>query len=102
MVRGIGGEAPAAFTKIPVITLGDAVIRNRQAVSAEIHKRNIGGQGNYDALFGAEFMRELDAVINYKEGRIFLRPDASDKPDAAAPADGEKKADDKPAEKAAE
>ena len=102
MVRGIGGEAPAAFTKIPVITLGEAVIRNRQAVSAEIHKRNIGGQGNYDALFGAEFMRELDAVINYKEGRIFLRPDASDKPDAAAPADGEKKAEEKPAEKAAE
>ena len=92
MVRGIGGEAPAAFTKIPVITLGDAVIRDRQAISAEIHKGGIGGEGNHDALFGAEFLRELDAVINYKEGRMFLKPDNSDKPDSAAkPADAPKK-----------
>ena len=79
-IRGIGGEADAAFTKIPIITLGDAVIRNRMAVSAEIHKKSIGGEGNHDALFGAEFLRELDSVINYKEGRMFLKPDNSDKP----------------------
>lgn len=78
-VRGIGGEADAAFTKVKFIKLGEALIKERTAVSSEIHKRNIGGQGNYDALFGAEFLRELDAVINYKEGRMFLRPDNSDK-----------------------
>jgi len=89
-IRGIGGEAPAAFTKIPVITLGDAVIRERQAVSAEIHKRAIGGEGNHDALFGAEFLRELDAVINYKEGRMFLKPDNSDKEDGKKEAKPEK------------
>lgn len=91
-IQGIGGEADAAFTKIPYLTLGDAVIRNRMAVSAEIHKGSIGGEGNYDALFGAEFLRELDAVINYKEGRMFLKPDNSDKPAE------EKKEGDKPAE----
>ena len=79
-VRGIGGEADAAFTKVKFIKLGEAVITERMAISSEIHKRNIGGQGNYDALFGAEFLRELDAVINYKEGRMFLKPDNSDKP----------------------
>lgn len=78
-VRGIGGEADAAFTKVKFIKLGEAVVKERNAVSSEIHKRNVGGQGNYDALFGAEFLRELDAVINYKEGRMFLKPDNSDK-----------------------
>ncbi|MFN0126639.1 MAG: aspartyl protease family protein [Verrucomicrobiales bacterium] len=88
VIRGIGGEAPAALTKVPEITLGDAVIRDRVALSADIHKTAIAGQGNYDALFGAEFLRELDAVINYKEGRMFLKPDNSDKPETATP--GEK------------
>jgi predicted aspartyl protease len=90
-VTGIGGTAPAAFTKVKQIKLGDAVVTERTAVSAEIHKKAVGGQGNHDALFGAEFLRELDAVINYKEGRMFLKPDNSDKPaDAAAPAAPEK------------
>ncbi len=79
-IRGIGGEAPAAITKIPLIKLGDAVVRDRVAMSAEIHKGSVGGEGNHDALFGAEFLRELDAVISYKEGRMFLKPDNSDKP----------------------
>jgi len=82
IIRGIGGEAPAALTKVPVITLGDAVIKDRIALSADIHKHAIAQQGNYDALFGAEFLRELDAVINYKEGRMFLKPDNSDRPAA--------------------
>lgn len=90
-IRGIGGEADAAFTKVEEIKLGDAVIKNRTAVSAEIHKKSIGGQGNHDALFGAEFLRELDAVINYKEGRMFLRPDISDKPGEEKKADEPKK-----------
>ena len=85
VIRGIGGEAPAALTKVPIITLGDAVIRDRVALSAEIHKGSIAGEGNHDALFGAEFLRELDAVINYKEGRMFLKPDNSDKTETAAP-----------------
>lgn len=79
-IRGIGGEADAAFTKIPLIKLGEAIIRDRVAVSAEIFKKQIGGEGNHDALFGAEFLRELDAVISYKEGRMFLKPDNSDRP----------------------
>lgn len=94
VIRGIGGEAPAALTKVPQITLGDAVIKDRIALSADIHKHSIAGQGNYDALFGAEFLRELDAVINYKEGRMFLKQDNSDKPAEAKPkpeAEAEKK-----------
>ncbi|HEX2749274.1 MAG TPA: aspartyl protease family protein [Verrucomicrobiales bacterium] len=85
VIRGIGGEAPAAITKVPLIKLGDAIIRDRIALSAEIHKGSVGGEGNHDALFGAEFLRELDAVINYKEGRMFLKPDNSDKPSEDAP-----------------
>jgi predicted aspartyl protease len=97
-IRGIGGEADAAFTKVKFIKLGEALIKERTAVSSEIHKRNIGGQGNYDALFGAEFLRELDAVINYKEGRMFLKPDNSDKPADSGKAEGDKK-EEKPEEK---
>jgi len=85
VVRGIGGQAPAAHTKVKQIKLGDAIVKERMAVSAEIHKKAIGGQGNHDALFGAEFLRELDAVINYKEGRMFLKPDNSDNSAENAP-----------------
>ncbi len=105
-IRGIGGEADAAFTKIPLIKLGEAMIRDRVAVSAEIFKKQVGGEGNHDALFGAEFLRELDAVINYKEGRMFLKPDNSDKPADAKkdePAKGgEKEAEPKKEESAKE
>ena len=66
-------------------------------VQSPVHKHNIGGEGNYDALFGAEFLRELDAVINYKEGRMFLKPDNSDKPETtgAAPKPAEAKPEEK-------
>ena len=35
----------------------------------------------YDAILGAEFMSKMRAVISYKEGRIFFRPDLIDNED---------------------
>lgn len=86
-IRGIGGTAPAAITKVPIMQMGDAVIKDRELLSANLQKAGAGkisGRGQFDAIFGADFLRQLDAVISYKEGRIFLRPDNSDKPDAPA------------------
>ncbi len=90
IIHGIGGDAPAAITKVPVMRLGDAVIENREVLSADLMKDSgaLEGQSHYDALFGADFLRELDTVISYKENRMFLRPDISDKPagkEGAAP-----------------
>jgi predicted aspartyl protease len=99
VIRGIGGEAPAAKTKIPLLKLGDAIIRDRVALSAEIHKGSLGGEGNHDALFGADFLKELDAVINYKEGRMFLKPDNSDKGPDEGKKDDPKKEEPKKEEK---
>lgn len=100
VIQGIGGTAPAAETKIPEIKLGDAIIRTRLALSAEIHKGALGGEGNHDALFGAEFLRELDAVISYKENRMFLKPDNSDRGEVdAKPAEPKKEEPKKEAEK---
>ncbi len=81
-IFGIGGEAPAALAMVPVMKLGDAVIENRQVLCADLFKdgQALEGQGEYDALFGADFLRELDTVISYKENRMFLRPEISDKP----------------------
>jgi hypothetical protein len=81
-IFGIGGEAPAALAVVPVMKLGDAVIENRQVLCADLFKdgQALEGQGEYDALFGADFLRELDTVISYKENRMFLRPEISDKP----------------------
>lgn len=102
IVRGIGGEKPAALTKVPRLTMGDAVIENRTLLSCKLHIGAIGGQGDFDGIFGADFLRELDGVISYKEARMFLKPDNSDKPDAAKPAEPAKDAKDaapaKPAE----
>lgn len=81
-IYGIGGDAPAALTTVPVMRIGDAVIENRTVMTADLFKdlKTLEGQGDFDALFGADFLRELDAVISYKENRMFLRPEISDQP----------------------
>jgi predicted aspartyl protease len=91
-IRGIAGSAPAATTKVPLLKLGEVLVKDREVLSADLNKDLpvVGGRGTHDAIFGADFLRELDAVISYKEGRMFLRPDASDKEEAAK-ADGAEK-----------
>lgn len=85
-IFGIGGEAPAALARVPDMKIGDSVIENREVLVADLFKdgQSLEGQGDHDALFGADFLRELDTVISYKENRMFLRPGISDKPDAGA------------------
>jgi hypothetical protein len=70
-VYGIGGFAPAAVIKIKELTMGDAVLTNRKVLSTNLDRFEQGL--DWIGLFGADFMRELDAVITYKEDRIFLR-----------------------------
>jgi hypothetical protein len=84
-IVGIGGEAPAADAEVDSMKLGEAVILNRTLMAADLEKDrpSYGGKSSHDAIFGAEFLRQLDGVINYKEGRIFLKPDQSDKADDA-------------------
>jgi len=86
-IYGIGGDAPAALSMVPVMKIGEAVIENREVMVADLFKdtKTLEGEGDFDALFGADFLRELDAVISYKENRMFLRPEISDNPDAAVP-----------------
>ena len=81
-IYGIGGEAPAALGQVPVMRIGDSVIEDREVLVADLFKDSgaLEGQGEHDALFGADFLRELDAVISYKENRMFLRPEISDQP----------------------
>jgi predicted aspartyl protease len=92
VISGIGGNAPAALTEIPKLTMGDATIENRTLLSADLFKDRTanGDRGDFDAIFGADFLRELDGVISYKEARIFLRPDVADKKGDAAKPEGEK------------
>jgi predicted aspartyl protease len=73
-VRGIGGKAPAAATKIDKITLGDAVLTNRRLLATDLTRDADDKELDYVGLFGADYMRELEAVITYRENRIFLKP----------------------------
>lgn len=70
-VYGIGGKAKAAVTTIPKLTMGDTVLTNRKILSTDLNRGQEGDMG-YVGLFGADFMRELKAVITYRESRIFL------------------------------
>ena len=100
-IYGIGGEAPAALSQVPLMQIGDSVIENREVMVADLFK-DLGmleGQGDFDALFGADFLRELDAVISYKENRMFLRPEISDKPGGKAEPKPAGKPEVKPEEK---
>lgn len=71
-VYGIGGKAPAAVTRIAKVTMGDAVLTNRKVLATDLTRAGEFGDIGYVGLFGADFMRELDAVITYTEDRIFL------------------------------
>ena len=70
-IQGVAGEAPAAPTKVPVLKLGDASFKNRTLLAADLFK-DFGVEGDYGAIFGADFLRELNAAISYREGRLFL------------------------------
>ncbi len=56
------------MTKFNSIEVGDTIIENRRILSAELGKgqRSVG-------IYGGDYMRELDAVITYREMRLFLR-----------------------------
>ncbi len=71
-VWGIGGKAPAAVTIIPKLTMGDAILTNRKTLATDMTRGDDDANMGYVGLFGADFMRELDAVITYTENRIFL------------------------------
>jgi hypothetical protein len=71
-VYGIGGQAPAAVTIIPKLTMGEAVLTNRKVLATDLTRGDDDKNMGYVGLFGADFMRELDAVITYTENRIFL------------------------------
>lgn len=77
-IYGIGGKAPAAIVKVKTLKLGDAVIENRELLGADLLREMKAFGSSHDAIFGADFMRELDAVISYKEARMFLRPGMGD------------------------
>jgi len=74
-VYGIGGWAPAAATEIKKITLGSAVLNNRILLSTDLQRDRENKEQEWVGLFGADYMRELEAVITYRESRIFLKQD---------------------------
>ena len=71
LVYGIGGSAPAGETVMKKITLGKVQLTNRRTLATDMSARS-GRDLDYVGLFGADFMRELDAVITYSEKKIFL------------------------------
>jgi predicted aspartyl protease len=82
-IYGVGGEAPAGWTPVPTIQLGEAIFKDRQILATDLLKdKPEGTRSREDAILGAEFMNKLDAVISYPDRRIFLRPDRSDQDEA--------------------
>lgn len=74
-VYGIGGWAPAAATEIDSLTLGDATLNNRTLLTTDLKRGSEDKEQEWVGLFGADYMRELEAVITYRENRIFLKQD---------------------------
>ena len=73
-IYGIGGPAPAAPIDVKSIQLGTALLENRKYLAADLFKNFPTQTKDHGAILGADIMRELDAVISYKEQRIFLKP----------------------------
>lgn len=70
-VYGVGGEAPAAGCTVESVTLGDALFKKRRILATDLDRFEQGL--TYVGLFGADFMRECNAVITYREQRMFMR-----------------------------
>ncbi|MDG2123920.1 MAG: hypothetical protein P8J87_09500, partial [Verrucomicrobiales bacterium] len=72
------GEAPASSTMDLSIRVGDALFENRRLLTVDMFKiyreKGYAGANRYGIIFGADFLREVDAVISYKENRVFLKP----------------------------
>ncbi len=87
-IYGVAGEAPAGWTPVPTVQLGEAVFKDRRILATDLLRdKPEGTKSREDAILGADFMAKLDAVISYPDRRIFLRPDLSDQ-DEAGLADG--------------
>jgi hypothetical protein len=72
-VWGIGGKRPAAVSIIAKLTMGEASLTDRKVLASDMTRgEETHKETGYVGLFGADFMRELDAVITYTENRIFL------------------------------
>lgn len=71
-IHGVAGKQPAATTGVKSIKIGDSLITNRKYLSTELGHGGVSP--DYSGILGADIMRELDAVISYKESRIFLKP----------------------------
>ena len=89
VIHGIAGEAPAAITGVNAITLGESKLKDLVVLSADLYEDIKNPVRNHDGIFGAEFLHQLDAVISYKEARIFFRPDLSDSAEGAKDAEGD-------------
>ena len=90
VIYGVAGEAKAAWTDTKTITMGESVFSNRKILCTDLLKdKPPGAKLREDAIFGADFMSTLDAVISYKERRIFLRPDLSDEAEVKVAKDDE-------------
>ena len=82
-ILGVSGEAPAGWTPVPTLQLGEAVFKDRRILATDLLKdKPAGMKTRGDAILGADFMSKLDAVISYPDRRIFLRPDRSDQDEA--------------------
>ncbi|NIP98133.1 MAG: clan AA aspartic protease [Akkermansiaceae bacterium] len=79
VVSGVAGTAPAAWTEVDEIKLGETILRDRRLLSTDLLRdMPAGSKLPEEAIFGAEFLSQLDAVISYRERLIFLRPDLGD------------------------
>jgi predicted aspartyl protease len=83
IVAGVGGTAPAAYTKVDRIQLGETLILGKKLLCTDLtNGLPAGSKPKEDAIIGGELLARLDAVISYRERLIFLRPDLGDKPEA--------------------
>ena len=84
VVAGVGGTAPAAYTKVDRIQLGETLLLGKKLLCTDLtNGLPAGSKLKEDAIIGGELLARLDAVISYRERLIFLRPDLGDKPEVA-------------------
>ena len=81
-VYGVAGETDAAWTEVASLTFGQSGFKDLKILAADMEEDYTEAEKKIseseDMLLGAELLEQLDTVIDYKDRRIFFRPDLSD------------------------
>ncbi|HEX5183323.1 MAG TPA: PDZ domain-containing protein [Allosphingosinicella sp.] len=78
---GLGGETRYAFARLPLLRVGDGAAVTARNLVVGLSVRDTLRGGTYDALLGAQFLRNYRIIFDYSRREMILEPAPGARPD---------------------